>query len=74
MSTYEDMRAYEDSVSKLVDELKEAGTPLRMHKIRCVNCHRFLATAPYENIHFLNLLCVECTVECIDTLASEADD
>ena len=68
------MSAYEDSVSKLVDELKEAGTPLRMYKVWCGNCHRFVATAPYENTHFLNLLCVECTVECIDTLSSEADD
>ena len=74
MSAYEDGEAYAFAVSKIVDEVNEAPVPLTMHKVWCGNCHRFLATAPYENIHFLNLLCVECTVECIDVLASEADD
>ncbi len=68
------MSAYEDAVSKIVDEVNETGTPLRMHKVWCGNCHRFLGTAPYENTHFLNLLCVDCTIECIDALASEADE
>ena len=64
------MSAYEDAVSKMVDKVKEGGSSLGLHKVWCGNCHRFLATAPYENTHFLNLLCVQCTDECITVLGS----
>ena len=64
------MSEYEDAVSNMVNEVNEAGTPLRMHKVMCGNCGRFIGTAPYQNIHFLNLLCVQCTDECITVLGS----
>tara|TARA_R100000278_G_scaffold119416_1_gene100836 strand:+ start:85 stop:312 length:228 start_codon:yes stop_codon:yes gene_type:complete len=68
MRAYED--AYEEAVSGMVDKVKEAGTSLGLHKVWCGNCGKFLATAPYESIHFHNLLCVQCTDEYITVLGS----
>ncbi len=64
------MSAYEDAVSEMVDELNEAGTSFRMHKIRCGNCGRFLGTTQYRDVNLFNVLCIECTDECMAVIGS----
>ena len=58
------MSAYEDAVSEMVDKASW------MYGTMC-NMHAF--SAPHFVARRMRC-CVECAIECIDALASEADD
>lgn len=60
------MSAYEDSVSKMVDKASW------LYGVRCASCKRLLGSSIRRTAH--EVLCTECTIECIDALASGADD
>lgn len=60
------MSEYEVAVSEMVDGVSW------LYHLRCTSCNRFLGSAIRRSAH--EVMCLECTIECIDTLASEADD
>jgi len=59
------MSAYEDAVSEMVDDTS------CLYGVRCATCKRLLGSSIRRTAH--EVLCIECTIECIDALDSEGN-
>ena len=61
------MSAYEEAVNDMVYKVSW------LHHVRCTSCGLLLGSST-RSMGLEDLLCKKCTIECIDILASEADE